>query len=88
MLAQNARTTRSNIGTRLPSVRKQQKDTDGVAVGGAAGSYAGPAGYSADAKLAMEMQKVEDSTATTAKIIAEGNEQVKTANRRNGRSVF
>lgn len=86
--AQKSRTTRSNIGTRLPAVRKQQKDTGDVAVGAATGSYASPAGYSADAKLAMEMQKVEDSTVTTAKILAEGSEAARTANRRNGRSVF
>lgn len=88
MSAQNSRTTRSNVGTRLPTFRKQQKDTEDVAVGGVGGSYAGPDGYSSDAKLAMEMQKVEDSTATTTRMIAEGNEQARTENRRNGRSVF
>ena len=85
LAAQNNRTTRSNAGTRLANVLKNQKD--GPAVAGAAGSYMGP-DDSSDAILAAELQKVGETTAKTAKIIAQDSQDARAATRRNGRSVF
>lgn len=83
--AQNTRTTRSNVSSRLAAVRKNQKE--GGYDGMNDGSYLGP-DASADARLAEELQKVGETTAKTAKIIAEDGEDAKAAKRRNGRSVF
>ncbi len=83
--SQNTRTTRSNVGSRLATVRKNQKE--GGFEGMNDGSYLGP-GASPDAILASELQKVGETTAKTAKIIADDSEEAKAAKRRNGRSVF
>jgi len=85
--SQNNRTTRSNAGTRLAAVRKHQKQTEGIDTNATYGTYGGPEG-SKDAILANELQKVEDVTASTAKIIAQDNKAAKAAKLRNGRSVF
>lgn len=85
--SQNTRTARSGVNQRLANVvRKNQKDGDDEA--GNAGSYGGPNGTSSDAMLANELQRVGETTASTAKIIAQDNEAAKAAKRRNGRSVF
>ena len=82
--SQNNRTTRSNAGTRLASVRMNQKDENDAAYGG---SYAGP-DDSSDARLASELHKVEVTTAKTANIIAQDSNDSKSAKLRSGRSVF
>ena len=81
------RTTRSNAGTRLAAVRKNQKEAAESMAPASYGSYVGP-DVSSDAILASELQKVEDATASTAKIIAQDSEAAKAAKLRNGRSVF
>lgn len=88
--SQNTRTARSGVNQRLANVvRKNQKDGDGGDdEAGNAGSYSGPNGTSSDAMLANELQRVGETTASTAKIIAQDNEAAKAAKRRNGRSVF
>mmetsp|Transcript_13003 Transcript_13003/g.16441 ORF Transcript_13003/g.16441 Transcript_13003/m.16441 type:complete len:125 (+) Transcript_13003:95-469(+) len=84
--AQNTRTTRSNVGSRLAAVRKNQKEGNDYA-GMNDGSYLGP-GASSDALLASELQKVGETTAKTAQMVAEDSADDKAAKRRNGRSVF
>lgn len=84
--SQNSRTTRSNAASRLATVRKHQKEADKNDVG-SPGTYGGPDG-SSDAILASELQKVEDATATTAKIIAQDSAAAKASKVRSGRSVY
>jgi hypothetical protein len=85
--SQNTRTARSGVNQRLANVvRKNHKDGEDEA--GTTGSYGGPNGISSDAMLANELQRVGETTASTAKIIAQDNEAAKAAKRRNGRSVF
>jgi hypothetical protein len=84
--SQNTRTARSSVGSRLPAIRKQQKE-GGNYEKGTSGTYGGP-NESSDAALANELQKVEETTATTAKIIAQDSQAALAEKRRNGRSVF
>jgi len=81
--AKTSRTSRSSAATRLTGARLNQKDKN-EAYGG---SYAGP-DDSSDARLAAELHKVEVTTAKTASIIAQDNNEAKTENHRSGRSVF
>lgn len=82
--SQNNRVSRSSAGTRLASVRMNQKDEKDAAYGG---SYGGP-DDSSDARLASELHKVEVTTAKTASIIAQDSSDAKSAKLRSGRSVF
>jgi len=84
--SQSTRTARSGVASRLANVRKSEKTDD--AGSGSAGSYGGPNGTSSAAMLNSEIIKVGETTASTAKIIAQDNEAAKAAKRRNGRSVF
>lgn len=87
--ARKNRTTRSNVGTGLAQVRKSQKAHGEVE---SSGNYYAPGDDSSDAKLAAELQKVEQTTAVTAtlmeKTVQEGSDEKKASNVRSGRSHF
>ncbi len=90
--ARTNRTSRSSASTSLASIRKAQKKSDSTTSDYAAdGAYAAPGSESADARLAAELQKVEQTTVGAAmlleKIVQKDSADKKSNNVRNGRSL-
>mmetsp|Transcript_15158 Transcript_15158/g.18460 ORF Transcript_15158/g.18460 Transcript_15158/m.18460 type:complete len:150 (-) Transcript_15158:205-654(-) len=86
--AKSLQTTRSNAGTRLAAVRKNQKESDQNGDDKIDGSYGGPGGNSSDFKLALDLHKVGQTTAGTANIVAQDGVKDTKENIRTGRSGY
>ena len=66
--AKQSRTSRSNCNTSLASIRKVQKNTDDAPIASSSdGAYYAPG--SSDSALAAELQRVEETTAGTVKLM-------------------